>query len=167
MSNMDKKIIIIGDAGRGKTTFAEKLSEILGIPKHSTDDFFWETRFSKARSVEESNEMARKCFEEDEWIVEGGSRRMLIMGMQKADRIFYLKHKSFLGLAWVVFKRGFGRNNETLKNTFDLIVYQFKKRNKIGKHKNIESFDEMIAPHEDKVMRLDSFKKINQYLNSF
>ena len=160
----DTKIIIIGDAGRGKTTFAEKLSEKLGIPKYSTDDYYWETKFSKARSVEESNEMARLCFEKDSWIVEGGSRRMLIIGMPKADKIFYLKHKSFLNLAWVICKRSFGRKHETLKNTFDLIVYQFKKRNKIGKHKSVESFEELIKPYEDKVIRLDSFEKINNYL---
>lgn len=164
MLNNCKKIIVIGDAGRGKTTFAEKLSEKLGIPKYSTDDYYWETKFSKARSVEESNEMARQCFEKDAWIVEGGSRRMLRIGLPKADRIFYLNHKSFLHQVWVICKRSYGRENETLKNTFDLIVYQFKKRNKIGKHKNVESFEDMISPYEDKIVKINSFKEIDDFL---
>jgi len=35
-----KKIIIIGDAGRGKSTLASKLSKKLNISYYSTDDFF-------------------------------------------------------------------------------------------------------------------------------
>jgi len=35
-----KKIIIIGDAGRGKSTLATKLAEKLGILHYSTDDSF-------------------------------------------------------------------------------------------------------------------------------
>ena len=52
-----KKILILGDAGRGKTTFAEKLSKKISIPYYSTDDFFWKVKFTeandKAKSVEE------------------------------------------------------------------------------------------------------------------
>jgi adenylate kinase family enzyme len=162
----DTEIIIIGDAGRGKTTFAEKLSEKHGIQKYSTDDFFWEVKFTRPRGREKDMEMAKEVFEKDEWIIEGGTRRMLVLGLEKADRIFYLKYKNFFGMAWVIFKRGFGRKNESLKNTFDLIVYQFKKRNKIGKHKDLETYEDMIAPYEDKVIRLDSFKMIDNYINS-
>ena len=41
------KIIIIGDAGRGKTTLASNLSKKLGIKHYSTDDFFYEIKFTK------------------------------------------------------------------------------------------------------------------------
>jgi len=41
-----KKIIIIGDAGRGKSTLASKLSKKLNTPHYSTDDYFYEVKFS-------------------------------------------------------------------------------------------------------------------------
>jgi adenylate kinase family enzyme len=109
-----KKILIMGDAGRGKTTFAEKLSEKLNIPKYSLDDFFWEVKFTKLRGAEKDVEMARECFEKDEWIVEGGTRRMLILGIPKADKIFYLTYKNIFQQIWVLYKRNRGRDNRPL-----------------------------------------------------
>jgi len=47
-----KKILIVGDYGRGKTTLAQKLSRKLGIPYYSTDDFYWEKKFSKKQDKE-------------------------------------------------------------------------------------------------------------------
>lgn len=35
-----KRVLIVGDSGRGKTTFAKHLSESLNIQAYSTDDFF-------------------------------------------------------------------------------------------------------------------------------
>ena len=78
-----------------------------------------------------------------------------------------LKHKSFLNLTWIICKRSFWRKHESLKNTYDLIVYQFKKRNKIGKHKNVESFEELIKPYEDRVVRINSFKEIDDFLKKY
>ena len=161
----DSKIIIIGDAGRGKTTFAEKLSEKLGIPKYSTDDFFWEVKFSKPRGQEKDVEMAKEVFEKDEWIIEGGTRRMLKIGMPKADKIFYLTYKNIFQQIWVLYKRNRSRDNENLKNLFDLIIYQIKKKYKLGINKKLESFEEMLAPYEDKVIRMTSFEQVDNYLH--
>lgn len=162
----DTKIIIIGDAGRGKTTFAEKLSEKLGIPKYSTDDFYWEIKFSKPRGQEKDVEMAREVFEKDEWIIEGGTRRMLKIGMPKADRIFYLTYKNIFHQIWVLYKRNRSRDHENLKNLFDLIIYQIKKKYKLGINKKLESFEDILAPYENKVLRMTSFKEIDEYLKA-
>lgn len=48
-----KRILIIGESGRGKTELGRKLSKELNIPLYSTDDFFWEVKFSKARETGE------------------------------------------------------------------------------------------------------------------
>ncbi len=163
--NIMKKILIIGDAGRGKTTFAKKLSEKLNIPKYSLDDFFWEIKFTKPRGKEKDVEMAREVFEKDEWIVEGGTRRMLILGLPKADQIFYLTYKNIFQQIWALYKRNRSKDNENLKNLFKLIVYQIKKKYKLGKHKHIESFDEMLEPYKYKVVRMKSFEEIDECLD--
>lgn len=162
-----KKILILGDAGRGKTTFAEKLSKKLEIPKYSTDDFYWEVKFTKPRGHEKDIEMAKEVFNnQDQWIVEGTTRRMLKLGLDEADQIFYLTYKNFLQQVMAIYKRSKTRENENLKTIIPLIIYQFKKKYKLGKHKNIESFEDMIKPYENKVILLNSFEEIDEYLNS-
>lgn len=46
---MNKKILIIGASGRGKTTFAKKLSEKLSIQYYETDDFFLENQIFRTK----------------------------------------------------------------------------------------------------------------------
>ena len=48
------RILIVGDAGRGKSTLASKISAKLGIPHHSTDHFYYEVKFTKIRDRQES-----------------------------------------------------------------------------------------------------------------
>lgn len=166
MNNQIQKILIMGDAGRGKTTFAEKLSSKLRIPKYSTDDFFWEVKFSKPRGKEKDIKMAKEVFEnENKWIVEGTTRRMLKLGLEEADIVFYLNYKNTLQQIWALYKRYRGRKDENFKDLFKLVVYQYKKRKKLGKFKNEESFDDLLKPYEEKVIRLKSFKQIDDYLN--
>ena len=76
-NDMNKKILIVGDAGRGKSTFAKNLSEKTGIPAYSTDDFFWKTKYTEPRDRPESVEMINRIYENDEWIVEGSTRRLI------------------------------------------------------------------------------------------
>lgn len=167
MNNNIKKILIMGDAGRGKTTFAEKLSEKLGIPKYSTDDFYWEVKFSKPRGKEKDIVMAREVFEnKDQWIVEGTTRRMLKLGLEEADKIFYLTYKNTFQQITVLFKRYREREHETFKGFFELVVHQYKKRKGIGHFKNQESFEDILKPYEEKVLRLESFEEIDGYLDS-
>ncbi|MBC7766653.1 hypothetical protein H7Y21_01505, partial [Arenimonas sp.] len=49
-----KKILIIGESGRGKSVLAHKLSEKLSLPFYSTDNFFWKIKFSEPNDKEES-----------------------------------------------------------------------------------------------------------------
>lgn len=162
-----KKIIIIGDAGRGKTAFAEKLSEKLGVSRYSTDDFFWEVKFTKTRGSEKDIEMAKEVFEnENKWIVEGTTRRILRLGLKEADVIFYLTYKNTFQQVWELFKRYLGREHETFKGFRELVIHQYKKRKRLGKFKDQQTFEEMLDPYSEKVVRLGSFEEINEWLNN-
>ena len=59
-----QKIIIMGDSGRGKSTLAPRISEKLGIPYHSPDDYFYEIKFSKPRDRQKRIEEISKLFHE-------------------------------------------------------------------------------------------------------
>ena len=59
------RIIITGDAGRGKSTLAGKLSEKCGITHHSTDDYFYEFKFFKPRDRVKALEEISKLYKYD------------------------------------------------------------------------------------------------------
>jgi len=160
------KILIVGDAGRGKSTLAAKISEKLGIPHHSTDDFYYEIKFSKVRNRPESIELISKIFQGDKWIVEGTNNHLIVLGLHSADTIIYLKYKSILAQWAVLIKRYFKRDNETLRKLFSLMRHVLYKKYKLGDRKLKLTHSELIEPHKHKVIMLSSFKEINEFLDS-
>lgn len=161
-----RRIIIIGDAGRGKSTLAAKLSEKLGISHHSTDDYFYEVKFSKPRDRQEASKQISELYEQDKWIVEGGSMWLLERGMSRADLVIYLRHKSFFTQWFLILKRHFQRKEGTLKETLQFMRHVFYKRYGLGYKKGKETLAEFVAPHQAKTITFSSFKEIEKFLES-
>ncbi len=160
------KILIVGDMGRGKSTLAEKLSKKLGIPYYSTDDFYYEIKFSKVRDRPESIEKILEVYKTDKWIVEGTTKRLIENGLHSADLIIHLQHKN-IPTQWVIlFKRYLGRENETIFGLFGLMKHSLFKKYKIGYRKGKETPTETIEPHKHKVVKLSSFKEIDKFMDS-
>ncbi|MEI7777143.1 MAG: hypothetical protein WCI52_00890 [bacterium] len=157
------KIIIIGDAGRGKTTLASRLSTKLGVKHYSTDDFYYEIKFTKPRNREEALGKIRKIYREDTWIVEGTTQWLLEDGLDSSDVIIYLKYKNIFSQWWTIFKRHFKRGDESFKGTFYLMRHVFYKRYGLGYKKGKPTHLDIIAPYKNKVVVLSSFKEINNF----
>jgi adenylate kinase family enzyme len=85
MINHYNRIIIVGDAGRGKSTFAKKLSKKLNIKHYCTDDFFYIAKFSVINDKEKSVEQIAEVYKHDKWIMEGTTRRLIEGGLEKAE----------------------------------------------------------------------------------
>jgi adenylate kinase family enzyme len=167
MNTRPRRIIIIGDAGRGKSTLAKALSEKTGIPCHSTDDYFYEIKFTKPRDRQESIEEISKNYEKEEWIVEGTTRHLLEPGLAAADLIVYLKYDSIFYQWLVLFRRYMARKEESLKGVLQLMKHVFYKRYGLGYKKGKMTHMELIAPYRDKVIELSSFKHINDFIKEF
>lgn len=160
------KIIITGDAGRGKSALAERLSKKLGIPHHSTDDYFYEFKYFKARDRENALLEISKLYREDKWIVEGTTAWLLEPGMEVADIIIYLKYKNIFHQWLNIFKRYLRRKDDTLKETLILMRHVFYKRYGLGYKKGKMTHAEFLAPYKEKVIVLSSFKEIDSFLES-
>lgn len=163
-----KKIIITGDAGRGKTTFAEKLSRKTGIPWHSTDDYYYEVKFTKPRDRQESVEMISKLYQSDRWIVEGTTQRLLEPGLESADIIIYLHFHSSIHQGYSLVKRsvlGRYKNNEkeNLSGLYSLLKHAYLKRK--GKYKDRPTQLQFVSPHKNKLIILNSFREMNNFIN--
>ena len=162
--NVDR-ILIIGDSGRGKSTLAQKLSLKLNIEYYSTDDFFWAKKYSIKANKQKSVSAIEKVYSKKKWIVEGSTRHLIKTGLERSHMIIYLQHKSLFYQYWIVLKRYCKRDEESLFELMNHMVYLFKKRFNLGKDNVKKSLNEMISPYKNKTVILHSFEEINKFLN--
>lgn len=159
-----KKILIVGDSGRGKSTFAKALSKKLNIKEYSTDDFYWKEKYTVAMDKEISIKNISKIYNQKFWIVEGATRSLIREGIEKSDKIICLVYSNIFSQFWTLFKRKLTRKEETWGNLFDLYKHLFCKKYKLGQQKNKESIEEMLKPFSDKTIKLSSFKEIDNFI---
>lgn len=160
------RIIIIGDAGRGKSTLALRISKKLSIKYYSTDDFFWKKKFTQPEDKQKSLSKILKIYKEEKWIVEGTTRRLLEAGLNKADIIIYMRYKNFLSQWGVLFRRYLTRKNERLIDILLLMKDVFMKRYRLKKSEKKMTYREMVMPYQIKLIELHSFREINEFVNN-
>lgn len=87
-----KKILIIGSAGSGKTTFSKKLHEILEIPLIHLDKEYWQPNW---QSPDHDKWVARvdEILEKEEWILDGNYKSTLEKRIAKAELVIFLDLK--------------------------------------------------------------------------
>jgi adenylate kinase family enzyme len=160
----ERKILIVGDAGRGKTTLAHALSKKIGIDFHSTDDFYWEKKFTKKADKIESKNKLGLIYALDKWIVDGSTHDLMADGLPNADLIIHLRFRNLISQYFVLLRRHLSRDNESLKNLFELLRHVTYKRYSIGYLKGVKTTLETILPFKKKVITLSSYKEINNFL---
>lgn len=96
------RILIIGSAGSGKSTFSEKLGELLSLPVIHLDQYFWKPHWQKT-SDSEWEAVLEKLLQQEKWILEG-QFAFLERRMQAADTVIFLKLPLWLCL-WRILKR--------------------------------------------------------------
>lgn len=165
-NKMPNKILIVGDACRGKSTLALKISKKLGIQYYSTDDYFYKIKFSQKRDRQESVENISKIFQNERWIVEGTTKHLIEPGLNLAEKIVHLRHKSIFTQWILLIQRYFKRDNETIGGLFSLMKHVLYKKYKLGYRKGKPTPSEIIGSHKHKVVTLSSFKEINNFLDS-
>lgn len=82
-----KKVIIIGCPGSGKTTFAEKLNKITGLPLYYLDAI-WHKPDKTHIAREEFDQRINEIFTEPCWIIDGNYKRTIEMRMKECDTVF-------------------------------------------------------------------------------
>jgi adenylate kinase family enzyme len=160
------KILIVGDAGRGKSTLASNLSKRLNIQNYSTDDFYYEVKFTKVRDRQESVDSIKKIFENEKWIIEGTTRHLILPGLDSADIIIHLRYENIPTQWLVLVRRYLERENETIGGLYKLMKHVLYKKYKLGYRKGKLTPTEIIEPNKHKVVTLSSFKEINKFLET-
>src|ERR1035437_8235620 len=144
-----KKIMSLGDAGRGKTTFAVNLSKKTNILNYSTDDCFWKVKFTEPNDREKSVEEISEVYKKDEWIVDGTTRRLIVEGLEKADIIYFLIHKNIIHQYYFLTKRSLTRKNENFVGLWNLLKHVTYKRYKKGYGGHALPLHELLEPYKN------------------
>lgn len=84
-----KKVIIIGSAGAGKSTFARKLRDKTNLPLYYLD-MIWHKSDRTNISENEFDAILNNIVTKDRWIIDGNYQRTLEMRLKKCDTVFLL-----------------------------------------------------------------------------
>lgn len=82
-----KKVIVIGCPGAGKTTFAEKLNKLTGLPLFYLDAI-WHRPDRTHISREEYDERLSEILKLDTWIIDGNFNRTIEVRLRASDTVF-------------------------------------------------------------------------------
>lgn len=98
-----KRILIIGNAGSGKTTFAQKLADVTNIPLVHLDKLYWRGNWQRTEK-DEFDSILQKELEKSEWIIDGNFNRTLTHRLKYCDTVFYFDIPT-IDCLWGITKR--------------------------------------------------------------
>jgi adenylate kinase family enzyme len=95
MKTLLRKFALIGLPGSGKSTFANRLGQLLGIPVHHLDKHMFEDG-GKKRDKQKFIKIQKAILDEEAWVVEGCSFSTFEMRFAKADVLIYFHFSRFV-----------------------------------------------------------------------
>ena len=84
-----RRVLVIGMAGSGKSTFSRALSEKTGLPVIHLDVHYWRPGWVEP-SKEDWQETQRSLLAGDEWIADGNDLETLELRLERADTVVLL-----------------------------------------------------------------------------
>ena len=133
-----RRILIIGNAGSGKSTFAKALAKKTGLPLVHLDQLYWNGHWEHV-SREEFDILLQAELEKPQWIIDGNFDRTLPHRLQYCDHVFFFDIPTWLCL-WGITKRLLTNYGKTRSDMGGCCPERFDK-NKISLYKNVFSFN--------------------------
>ena len=81
------RIIVIGCPGSGKSTFARRLRDKLGLPLYYLDQI-WHKPDKTNVSTDEFDERLNSIIKTDSWIIDGNYQRTIDVRLERCDTVF-------------------------------------------------------------------------------
>lgn len=165
-----ERILIIGNAGSGKTTFAKKLASKTGLPLVHLDAIYWTGDWEHI-SREEFDARLQQELEQPKWIMDGNFNRTIAHRLQYCDTVFYFDMPTWVCL-WGITKRIFTNYGKVRPDMGGNCRERFDKQ-KPSLYKNVlrfnrehrQQYKNLLAAQKDvNVITFRSRKQVNKYL---
>ncbi len=150
------RIVIIGDAGRGKTTFAQYASDEFGIPMYSLDDILWKEKYSEIENRPAAIGKIKDIVSGDAWIIEGTTRYLAEYGFDRAHVIYHFQHRTVIGQVTHLVWRHLKKRESTFAELCKLVLHSIYKRYGIGYQRGKKTWEEILEQHSSKVVHISS-----------
>lgn len=166
-----KRVTIIGGGGAGKSTFARKLGEKIGVPVYHLDSLFWNPGWIETPK-DQWDDRLKDLVNEDTWITDGNFGRTLEIRVQKSDTVIFLDMPTHLRMYRILKRRimyhGKTRPdmregcNEKLDWEFVKWVWNYNKNSR-------ENVMELLNKYNDsaEIVVLKDSRDVKRYLESF
>jgi adenylate kinase family enzyme len=92
-----ERVLIIGNCGAGKSTFARELAKQVKLPVIHLDSEYWKPGWIPM-SDEEFDSYILGVLKQPRWIIDGNYKRTLPLRMKYADTIIFLDYPRWLSL---------------------------------------------------------------------
>ncbi len=133
-----QRILIIGNAGSGKSTFARQLAQKLALPLVHLDKLYWRGSWEHL-SREEFDEILQVELEKPQWIIDGNFNRTIPHRLTYCDTVFFFDLPTVTCLSGIT-KRiftNYGRSREDMGGN---CAERFDKQ-KLSLYRNVLTFN--------------------------
>ncbi len=164
------KIIVIGSAGAGKSTFSKELADKLSIKVYHLDCFMWKPRW-EVTERDYQIEIQRNIMRNKTWIIDGNYNGTMTLRMDASDTIIFLDVNRWVCLYRVI-KRFFqykGKSRpdmqkdcpERLNKDFLKFVWYYPKKQKLQVEERLDK-----VKNKKQIVVLRNKREIRAFLNS-
>lgn len=157
-----QRILIIGNAGSGKTTFAKQLSQKLGLPLIHLDRLFWNGNWEHI-SREEFDALLQAELEKPQWIIDGNFNRTLPHRLRYCDQVFFFDLPTWVCL-WGITKRLFENYGKTRSDMGGSCPEYFDSQ-KLEPYRNVLSFNRQHRKDYYKLLEMATHAKVTVFRN--
>ena len=133
-----QRILIIGNTGSGKSTFAKKLAQKSGLPLVHLDKLYWRGSWEHV-SREEFDTALQAELEKPQWIIDGNFNRTLPHRLSYCDTVFFFDLPTLVCLAGIT-QRVFANLGKTREDMGGDCPEHFDKQ-KLPLYRNVLTFN--------------------------
>lgn len=158
------KVLIIGIVASGKTTLAKRLSLESNIKYYEIDSIVHDDTIGRKRSFDRQQKIIREINKYKDWIIEGTLRKNLDNLLDYADIIVIIDIPLYIRYFRIVLryiKQKLGIEKCNYKPTIKMVKMMYQWTRDFENNKG--EFENRLFKYKDKIIRLDTVKKVNSY----